>query len=182
MVLPTNNPGPIDFPTPPEDVTECGAGGERRLSVDFDAGSIIRDDDSARIDLDEREWSYGFSGSEPTVGDTPVLRLVFTVYSSTPVVGYSAEVDETNTWSDKAFMLAQDNGAWVYLCPRPAEASPEPRIQIFFDVQPPPVRPGMLPLPPKPILPPCEAQPRMILKPKRNCPTSGNSGPPTMDD
>jgi hypothetical protein len=177
MILPTNNPGPIDFPTLPEDVTECGAGGERRLSVDFDVGSILRDDDPSRIDLDEREWSYGFI--EP--GDE-VLRLVFAVQSSTPVVGYAVPVNEKNTCTEPPVALAQENGAWVYLCPRPAETSPEPRIQIFFDVQPPRVRSGMLPLPPKPILPPCEAQPRMILKPKRNCPTSGSSGPPTMDD
>jgi hypothetical protein len=154
-------------------IRQCGPGGSLGLSLDFAGKSIVRLDDAACINLHDREWEYGFTEDAP-------LQLSFA--SNLAVAGYAVPVDAEGRFAGTPVELARTRALHLYTCERPT-ATEEPRIMIWFVEQLAKTSIGLIssegPLPPKPILPPTEAQPKTILKPKRSCPTIGSSGGPT---
>lgn len=169
------------------DPLTCGLAEELRLSVAFDPPRIQL---SGSTSLHGEAWVYGF---DPSCDDASVLRLCFTP-RATGVVGYAVAIDTAGAWIGEPAPLADEKGVLVYSCPRPREGE-EPSVLIFFELadsaratssssqgqgqgqgrgrgKPKPVPTEIV------VEPPTEAQPKLILRPKRNCPTGdGKTGP-----
>ncbi len=162
------------------DHSECGPAAARRLELSLSpAPKVELVTDTGRVSLQDRVWEYGFDES---CSDASLLRLRFVTIDGTPTLdGWAAPVDERGTWLSKPVALVRDElGKLIYTCTRPSEGQ-EPSIQIFFAVATERVSEGALPTIPPKVEPPTSAQPKLILKPKRTCPTGSGKTGPTLD-
>jgi hypothetical protein len=170
------------------DPLTCGLGGDLQLSVAFDPPCIQLPSEMSATNLCGAEWVYGF---DPKCEESTELRLRF-VSKGERIAGYSVELDSEGRWVGTPVELGDENGVLVYACARPTEAQvttgQEPCILLFFASTEPGTirmtstersgRPKPWPQTEPQIEPPTEAQPKLILRPKRNCPTGdGKSGP-----
>jgi hypothetical protein len=177
-LLPTHDPT-IDAPP----VQECGPGTQLQLEVSMMPLRI----DLRGIDLNGKVWEYGFT-------DDADLVLRFGASARTPPLeGRAVAIDGEGRPLGEVVLLAREGDELVHVCPRPADEGDHWILLSFREASTSSAsraneRDESRPHPPHPPHPhgiksPGEAQPTMILKPKRTCPpTLGKSGPPTLDE
>lgn len=175
----------------------CGLGDDFEFTVTLDPASIQRINLLQAVNLNDEEWVYGFL--DTSLADCR-LRLRFSTPDGSSLVGHAVEVDANGRWIGNPIALGVVEGKLVYECERPLEGS-EPAILLFFAAAEPvsstslPTASTKRPSGPPPGTPPFglpvdaqislpsspSAQPKLTLKPKRNCPTTGTSGPTSPD-
>jgi hypothetical protein len=142
------------------------------LVLDHPARSIIRVDDPLGINLCDREWEYVFL-------DDANLRLSFKPSPLLALTGHATQLGETNDVLASPMPLVRlADGTLIFECPAPAEYGSGPRIALEFVAE---RRTGDLGRYTTEFLTPCEANPKLIFKPKRSTPTSGSNNQPTIE-
>jgi hypothetical protein len=156
--------------------SECGAGGQRQLTIGFSPSSVAMLVLRRTISLHGETWEYCFTG------DTPLeLRFV----GSEPFVGLVRPLGATAMTS-----LTGLDGALLFTCTRPASDEQDEQYEFVFSrsttsgsvAHPPVDRPphphGGAPGMPKDIQS-TSAQPTLIIRTKKTCPTGVNN--PTVE-
>lgn len=148
--------------------SECGAGGERRLTISFSPSSVLLAIATDTVQLHDEVWEYAFTGDDP-------LELQF--MSADPICGYVRPLGATTMTALTGLHFS---------CPRPRSDDQDEQYEFFFTRDStsgsnatPRERP---PLPPqasgKPSGPTdieaTSAQPTLIIRTKRSCPTGVN--------
>jgi hypothetical protein len=150
--------------------SECGAGGERQLTVKFGPSSVVLAINVGRtLEVHNETWEYCFTADDP-------LELRFV--SAETLVGTARLLGSTSTTT-----LTGLDGALHFSCTRPASEDSDQQYELVFarvtttgSTARPVDRPGPPPhAPGKPEMPTdidhSAAQPTLIIRTKRSCPT-----------
>lgn len=133
--------------------TECGAESKRTLTI-ADGSVRLSLADGKSIELQGWTWEYGFSS------DTPLVLCFESLGSFSCTVNYER--------------VATDGAGPHWSCKRPSGDDETYDLRFRFDGA---ASPGLLPSRNKP----SAAQPTLIIRTKRNCPT-GVVTKPTVDE
>lgn len=149
--------------------SECGAGGQRQLTIRFAPSNVLMIVGRRTIELQEETWEYCFTS------DTALeLRFVGTE----PITGFVRSLGSTTTTS-----LTGLDGALHFSCTRPASDDQDLHYEFVFgrgttsgttaqgvDRRPLPDPAAGAPGKPLDIVA-TSAQPTLIIRAKRSCPT-----------